>query len=618
MPASSFDGVVDLLFGSFPGLNVFADSREALKASARLLPPVFRGGLEFGLHEHSSAIDLHQVLNRATGDSSRLSRFLRENASSHPAWASLRRFSDGWEQPGRLPVEALFLEVDTCGPGGTPAPCLFFFLDKGDQSNPDARFEVFEYALNRVEAPYRQTPLRSLFDACRESPAYVIHVGAMLSRNAGIFRVNVSGLNNAEAAHAYLRRIGWNGDFERLKSIAAWLAPYVDELVYCLDVGDRVYPHLGLECFLEYGDAAAGKWTRLLDALQARGLCDPSRRDLLLGFDRRILPAAKSSAWPDPLIAASIFDNEQRMSTLLCKPHHVKLTLADGPLGAKGYMGFEHQWWKPELPVLPFGNEDIRAAAPGSGARHRQRVGAYYDWSTPDYITDLGPTFQAGLLHVDGEERGEASNRWLARRAGITGGMRVLDAGCGVGQPAIDIARLFSGVEVDGVTISEVQVRIARERVAQQGLSDRIRIHHHDYHTLPFEDGTFDRAVFFESMGYSDDPLQAIREVLRVLRPGGVLYVKDFFRPEGRLNALQQRDLDAFDRIYLYRTRGMKQISDLMIRVGFKDVIANDLSASVGFKNAFLSLKGRLGEGNHYPYRNLPVFIGELIATRPG
>lgn len=142
-----------------------------------------------------------------------------------------------------------------------------------------------------------------------------------------------------------------------------------------------------------------------------------------------------------------------------------------------------------------------------------------------------------------------ASTRYLARRAGIHDGLRVLDAGCGVGGPALAIAAAYD-VVIDGVTVSPVQVELGRELVAAAGLEGRVRLHLADYHALPFPAATFDVALVFEATCYSHDKPELAAELGRVLRPGGTLYIKDVFANEGPLTAQQQRDLDEFHDIW--------------------------------------------------------------------
>lgn len=90
---------------------------------------------------------------------------------------------------------------------------------------------------------------------------------------------------------------------------------------------------------------------------------------------------------------------------------------------------------------------------------------------------------------------------------------RVLDAGCGPGEMAAGLMR--HGYEVWGLDIAEAMVRHARERCR----SDRFRVG--DIEHLPFRDNTFDAVVCLGVIEYLDMDELALREMWRVLKPGG-------------------------------------------------------------------------------------------------
>jgi SAM-dependent methyltransferase len=203
----------------------------------------------------------------------------------------------------------------------------------------------------------------------------------------------------------------------------------------------------------------------------------------------------------------------------------------------------------------------------------------------------------------------------------------VLDAGCGVGGPAVDIASTITGVTIDAVTISPAQARCAAERTVAAGLAARIRIVVGDYHDLPFADASFDLVYFFESFGYSDDPPGLVAEVWRVLRPGGIVYLKDVFRPAGQLDPEEEQSLADFDRIYAQRTPMLDETAVRFEQRGFIEVATRDLTALVDrthWGRAMGEMQDHdarltpFGELHFFPDPKLRVSIGELRARRPG
>ena len=110
----------------------------------------------------------------------------------------------------------------------------------------------------------------------------------------------------------------------------------------------------------------------------------------------------------------------------------------------------------------------------------------------------------------------------IAGKLDLQPGMRLLDVGCGWGSFAIHAAKNY-GVTVTGVTLSPSQAELAREKVAQAGLSEPIEIRVADYRELPGE--SFDAIVSIgmsEHVGESQIDNYAAT-LFGLLRPGGVL-----------------------------------------------------------------------------------------------
>jgi ubiquinone/menaquinone biosynthesis C-methylase UbiE len=210
---------------------------------------------------------------------------------------------------------------------------------------------------------------------------------------------------------------------------------------------------------------------------------------------------------------------------------------------------------------------------------YRQAVRGYYDDVAPLHLKYLGWTYQAGLVKTASDAAaGQATNLFCASRASIRPGDRILDAGCGLGGPALDIARAFAGVRVDAITLSPVQARYASSFARHAGLADRVRVCVADFHSLPFASGVFDVALFLESIGYAYDVRQLLAEVYRVLRPGGALYIKGVFQREPVDSARERAALAEFDQAYVHRTPRAGATVEAIGATGFRDVESDDLS----------------------------------------
>jgi demethylmenaquinone methyltransferase/2-methoxy-6-polyprenyl-1,4-benzoquinol methylase len=110
---------------------------------------------------------------------------------------------------------------------------------------------------------------------------------------------------------------------------------------------------------------------------------------------------------------------------------------------------------------------------------------------------------------------------------------RVLDVATGTGDLAIDIARMTPGATVVGLDPSEQMLAIAKDKIAKRGLADRVTLVVGDAQELPYGSCEMDAATIAFGIRNVPDRLKALRELARVVRPGGRIAVLELGEPKG-------------------------------------------------------------------------------------
>jgi SAM-dependent methyltransferase len=137
-----------------------------------------------------------------------------------------------------------------------------------------------------------------------------------------------------------------------------------------------------------------------------------------------------------------------------------------------------------------------------------------------DYIQRANPAFEAVLATRT------VSNAAAFFLAYLRPGMRVLDVGCGPGSITLGLAEVVAPGEVVGIDLQPAQVEQARALAATRGVPN-VGFEVADLYTLPFPDGAFDAAFAHTVVIGLREPVRALAELRRVLRPGGIVGVRD-------------------------------------------------------------------------------------------
>jgi demethylmenaquinone methyltransferase/2-methoxy-6-polyprenyl-1,4-benzoquinol methylase len=143
----------------------------------------------------------------------------------------------------------------------------------------------------------------------------------------------------------------------------------------------------------------------------------------------------------------------------------------------------------------------------------------------------LGETYDryARLLSFGQDPRWRA---FLVERIEADPNATVLDVACGTAAVSMELVRRY-GCRVVGVDQSAEMLAAGRERIDAAGLGERIDLEKGRAEHLPFEDASFEALTFTYLLRYVDDPAATMKELARVVRPGGRIAMLDFFVPGG-------------------------------------------------------------------------------------
>jgi demethylmenaquinone methyltransferase / 2-methoxy-6-polyprenyl-1,4-benzoquinol methylase len=143
----------------------------------------------------------------------------------------------------------------------------------------------------------------------------------------------------------------------------------------------------------------------------------------------------------------------------------------------------------------------------------------------------LGPTYDryAYLLSFGQDARWR---RFMVSRVNAGPESRVLDVATGTAAVAIELVRRH-GCSVVGIDQSPEMLAGGRSRVEAAGLAERVELVEGRAEELPFEDSSFDALTFTYLLRYVEDPGATLRELARVVRPGGTIASLEFGVPPG-------------------------------------------------------------------------------------
>lgn len=149
----------------------------------------------------------------------------------------------------------------------------------------------------------------------------------------------------------------------------------------------------------------------------------------------------------------------------------------------------------------------------------------------------------------------------------------ILDVGCGGGKTIERLAAIATGGKVYGVDFSEESVAVSKKTNRASVSAGRVEVHHASVSQLPFPGAMFDVVTAVETHYYWPDLVADLREILRVLKPGGTLAIIAEAYKGGKHDAVLQR-LETLQRrgIMNYAHLTVAEHRDALVNAGFADV----------------------------------------------
>jgi len=157
----------------------------------------------------------------------------------------------------------------------------------------------------------------------------------------------------------------------------------------------------------------------------------------------------------------------------------------------------------------------------------------HYDNITKAWRFLLGDSFHFGYFDSEDQPLNQATNnltKLMASHAKLKSSSQVLDIGCGIGDPARDLAKKYA-CNVTGISTSEVGIELANSLSKAENLDHSTQFFVRDGMCNGFDDEQFDCIWIMESSHLMPDKRAMINDAARVLRPEGKLVLCDIIAP---------------------------------------------------------------------------------------
>jgi len=209
----------------------------------------------------------------------------------------------------------------------------------------------------------------------------------------------------------------------------------------------------------------------------------------------------------------------------------------------------------------------------------KRKIIAYYDLASPYYHSMWGDHIHHGYW-IRGDESKETAQiqliEHLAQLANIKTGLRILDIGCGFGGSSLYLTKKY-GASTTGITISPVQVQMAKEAAAKTNLDASFLLM--DAEDMQFAQ-PFDLLWSVESISHYHDPRRFFASAVKFLKPGGHFALTDWFRKGDIAPADKRKFIEPIEEGMMVELRAMDDYHDFLVSSGLHVIHRQDLTVN--------------------------------------
>jgi tocopherol O-methyltransferase len=225
----------------------------------------------------------------------------------------------------------------------------------------------------------------------------------------------------------------------------------------------------------------------------------------------------------------------------------------------------------------PYPEALLQASVAKPRVNEKHKIIEHYDVVSPYYSSLWGEHIHHGYW-VRGDESKETAQiqliDHLAHLADIKTGSRILDIGCGFGGSSLYLAKKY-GASTTGITISPVQVQMAKEAAAKTSLDASFFLM--DAEDMQFSQ-QFDVLWSVESISHYYDPRKFFASAVKFLKPGGCFALTDWFQKENLSPADKKKFIQPIEKGMMVELRGMHDYNDYLVSIGLHVVHRQDLT----------------------------------------